>query len=441
MAHAKFSPSSAHRWMGCNGSFALEAELPPDNGPNPYADEGTVAHHIAAECLQLGRDAVHYLGVRGVVHKGHVTLYPSGPTFEGSHAADTDFVDAVQIYLDYVRTWVQKGYQLLVEQKVDYSNAIGVEGQFGTSDAILISADGTHVVVADLKFGRGVKVYAEKNHQALSYGLGTDETFGVLGDFKSATLVIVQPRLDHIDEWECSIEEVRAHGRRMASAAIGCRDAVAQLSMMREGVKGAEEVFNKKLTPGDKQCQWCKAKATCPALRAQVSKAVFDDFQVLDDPALLSTVGEPQVPRPVEKLGAAYNLLPLIEKWLSAVRAEVERRVFAGETVIGADDLPLRLAEGRKGNKSWIDEKKAAGVLVGLLPRDKVYEPEYLKTPAAIGKFLDKKATKAQWTDMVLPLTTQAPGKVKVVLGSDPSPPYTGEAKMDEFADLDDPSL
>jgi hypothetical protein len=37
------------------------------------------------------------------------------------------------------------------------------------------------------------------------YALGALETFGVTGNYTKAKLVIVQPRLDHISEWEVAI--------------------------------------------------------------------------------------------------------------------------------------------------------------------------------------------------------------------------------------------
>ncbi|MFN8993077.1 MAG: DUF2800 domain-containing protein, partial [Pseudomonadota bacterium] len=44
-AHARFSPSAAHRWLRCTGSLALCETVPPRT--SEYADEGTAAHEVA----------------------------------------------------------------------------------------------------------------------------------------------------------------------------------------------------------------------------------------------------------------------------------------------------------------------------------------------------------------------------------------------------------
>ena len=73
-AHARLSPSGAHRWMRCPGSVALEAPF-PDNS-NRYSAEGTLAHDLAAHRVprilepepQRARDA---RGARVGGHDGH----------------------------------------------------------------------------------------------------------------------------------------------------------------------------------------------------------------------------------------------------------------------------------------------------------------------------------------------------------------------------------
>lgn len=445
--HAKFSPSSAHRWMPCPGSIALEGTLPQGRTSSVYADEGTVAHEVGSQCLQNDWDAARFVGLSGQVDAdGKVTFAKVKKGEETSafpHLVDDDFANNVQVYLDYVRGWVALGYTLLVEQRVEFSKAIGVPDQFGTSDTVLVSPDGTHVIVVDLKFGMGEKVYAKQNHQMLSYGVGTDETLGgLVGDFETMTLVVCQPRIDHIDEWPTAddppliIQEVRAHGRAMALAAYAAQNAVVQWGM---GEAGREIVKNQHLHPGEKTCRWCKAAALCPKIRELVSDAVFEDLDALDRAEEVLVAVEPELPEG-ERLGAIYNILPVIERFSTAVRAEVERRVFAGEHIIGVDGLPLRLGEGRKGHRFWTDKDMVEGLLAGFLPPEKFYEPKEIQSPSKIGKVLDKKRTADQWTALKAYIDQPA-GKVKVLLGSDPAPAYVGEAKAEEFADMDDPSL
>jgi len=59
-AHARFSPSSAHRWMACAGSIALEAQCPASS--SRFADEGTAAHELAAMALTANKPAAEFIG-------------------------------------------------------------------------------------------------------------------------------------------------------------------------------------------------------------------------------------------------------------------------------------------------------------------------------------------------------------------------------------------
>ena len=171
--HALLNASGAKRWMSCPGSKKMEHGLPDAN--SSYADDGTRMHTAAAEML-LGQPV--------------------------SVELDDEEHDVVQTYVDWVKLEA-RGHQLLVEQRVDYSDVIGVPDSFGTADAIILAGD--TIKICDLKTGRGVKVDAEENEQLMLYALGALEVFGLVGDFKRAKLVIVQPRLGNISEWEVTI--------------------------------------------------------------------------------------------------------------------------------------------------------------------------------------------------------------------------------------------
>jgi len=470
--HSLFSPSGAHRWMVCHGSMALESDYP--NVGSEYADEGTVAHEVLKRCFLENCDAEVFVGVEATVR----SLTRSGKVLsERTFTVDEEMAAFVQVTLDSVRRRTA-GKTLLVEQRVWFTKTIGTaDPQGGTSDIIMISADGEDVYVEDFKYGMGVKVYASEivgwtdgeevngqreqipilrgNKQMLSYALGVLETYSdLLGNFKRFHLRVHQPRLDWEDEFTVSVEHVIEHGREMGSARLKCavaseihayarkdkiiaaeKDEGKRMEMLAEAVFTAHP---DNLTPGQKQCMFCRAKATCPALRQFVSAQVMDDFEVLDDPNK-TVLATPVVPAG-ERLGAAVGALDMIRDWCNAVEAEAERLVLNGMTVIGSDNLPMKVVEGKRGNRKWKDETMAESLLVGTLPPEKAYVKEIISPAAAeklIGKGLKKAQREARWAPFA-EIITQSPGKPTVALGSDPRPVYTGEAKADEFDNLDE---
>ena len=103
MAHAKLSPSGAHRWMACPGSVGLEAAFPDQS--SAYAAEGTLAHTLASE--HLDGSGLHPSQRIGEVYE------VDGFTF----TVDAAMADYVDNYCRLVREYADGGL-LLVEQRV-----------------------------------------------------------------------------------------------------------------------------------------------------------------------------------------------------------------------------------------------------------------------------------------------------------------------------------
>ena len=401
--HAKLAPSASARWIPCTGSVAATEGL-PEQAPSEYAAEGSVAHEVAAFCLKNGTDAAAQVGN---------VMESDGFEF----TVDDEMAEFVQVYVDKVRT--RKGEQM-IEECLDLQDVYGVDLQFGTGDAITMDVEAKQIIVDDLKFGRGIVVYAENNPQMYSYGAGALVLLDMFGDWETIKVAIHQPRCQHYDEHVITRAELEAW---MLTAQKSALEAMSLIG------KSDEEIAAH-FTAGPTQCQWCPLKGTCPAAAAFVHETIFHDFADLTDKGAFQMPKNPTKLEP-DVLADILERLAMIEKWCEAVAEEGLRRV----TSDGVSVPRHKLVNGKKGSRAFKDKDEAETMLkAARLKVDEMYS-KTLMTPTMLEKTLKKRVK--LWNKL-LPLIVQKDGKPALAHETDKRSALVTEAAFDDVSEPED---
>lgn len=377
--------------MACPGSVALEAPFPDSS--SEFAAEGTLAHELASECLISGADPALLIGKPATVDGFDFTI-------------DQTMVDHVKDYMKLVHEYAEGG-ELLVEKRVGIGHLTGEEGAGGTSDAIIIK--GGEIIIIDLKYGMGVRVDADANPQLMIYALGALNEYDLVGDFDTVTMVIHQPRLNHVSEYSIPVEQLLTFADDVRKSANNVRSPDADL------------------VPGEKQCKFCKAKASCPALRAEMAEVVggaadLSDFADMVPQEITSETSDNYLP-------VALSKVELVEQWCKAVRAEAERRLLAGQPVTG-----YKLVAGRAGNRDWKDTKAVEEMMKKTfrMRDDQVYDFKLISPTKAEKVF---KENPKRWANLQEQIV-RSEGKPSVAPATDKRPEMVVKPVMDDFRDL-----
>lgn len=424
--HSLYSPSSASRYMACPGSVVLSQDIP--DTVNEYAREGTAAHTLAEMILNGSvPNANDMLGEKIIWKEGDDTV---------SWVVTDDMVEYVQEYVDEIHRRVDDWYlypgvsrvHLLVEQRVDFSDLVGVPGQGGTADIITeIHLDDGRLMlsVEDLKYGRGVVVEAEDNKQLMTYAAAAKDNYEMLGyEVVCVFVAIHQIRKNAFSETEYS-------AKQLDDFVVELREAVQSAEAQRNGDKPLE------LNPGEDQCRFCRAKASCKALRQEVASTVFvstplsvEDFDNMDVLEEMPPVRQDVIDDTAfnELLGSWLSKVGIIQQWCDAVQKEAFKRTKNGHKIPG-----YKLVEGRKGNASWVDETEAEKLLKSMrLKKTDIYNMK-LNTPTKMRKILKSEPRRLKRIEDHIHRLDGSPTLVK---DTDKRPALAFKTVSDGFDDL-----
>ena len=390
-SHSNLGASAASRWMDCTASPTLIETMPTGlSSSSIFAEEGSAAHFLAEtmtlQMLKARRKAgIHPLSVDW---KGVLIAKPADLTLEqwndeedyafyggedglllidgGKIAAGVvdpigfahptnqfwvteEMEEACFMYVRTIEAQIEAAVSPDVRVEVCTYPLLDNSSVYGTADCIVTDKVGGQVWVSDFKYGKGVKVTAPHNAQAMFYAAGAlmNEVRGghTWDDSDRVNVVIIQPRIEFndgtsISEWRTTAGEI-----------LTWRDEELQAK-----VDATQDDDQKEYIAGS-YCRWCAAAPLCPLLQSTALKTAQEVFA--DDlPALTYSDAksvELILPNATDDFGlaSAMKIAAVLENWTKKVRELADYRQRNG------GKLPGFKMVRKRTNRRWVDEDAA----------------------------------------------------------------------------------
>lgn len=346
--------------MSCPPSARLEQMFP--DMPSAFAEEGTLAHAMAARHLK------NYIGEDYTEEEATIAVALGKYSDIECMQHASRYAGLVIAGFEEVRETTPDA-KLFVEKELNLD--AWVPDSFGTADAIII-ADSV-MDVYDFKYGAGVKVSARDNVQMMLYALGALSLYELDYGIEEVNMHIVQPRMDNYDVFDMKVPELK-------------RWAETEL---RRGAMNAY-LGRGECNEGD-WCRFCKALGRC---RQNVENA-FIGLEFAD-----------KVVSPEEMARDILPRVPAIKRWVGVVTDEAQRMAERGERL---DGYELRESRPRR---AWADESALSEALANAgIDREEYMHKREMLSPAQ----LEKKIGKKKFAAIAEPFITLVPGKTTLV--------------------------
>ena len=322
--------STAKRVIGCPGSVALCAKMPPKPS-SKYADEGTLLHNVMDLILTTGQTpesfvGMEYEGIKLTEELINEKVYPA--------LAALDAVDP------------NKEMEYATETRVGFGDLL--PGVFGSTD--LLGRIGQRAFILDWKFGSGVPVGAEDNPQLMFYAaaaMRTPEVQWVFDECDEIECIIVQP--PSVKRWVTDKKRIKAFEQELLMAV-----KIAQLP-------------DAPINTGD-HCRWCAAKPTCPKMTGAVDRAVHAQLDILN----------------VAQISSYLKQADMLEQWITDLRALAHQVLEAGKPVPGYKLVAKRAI------RQWGDDDQALVAMLNEgIPEEELTTVKVI-SPAQAEKVLKK---------------------------------------------------
>lgn len=397
--HSPLGGSGGHRWIPCPGSVRMSAGH--SDSESEFAAEGTAAHVLADTCLTLDDDAWEYIGQWVTPQQDFYAADDAKP--DDAWEVDKEMADAVQVFLDSVRTdfpnrnqgnsWVERFFYCpsvhpAMYGRSDFNYLERIYEPTGVVEQGHIEEQPRHRLhVRDYKHGVGIVVAAEENVQLMYYGVGMLEDLQLWDSVDEVVLSICQPRgwMDPLREWTISVEDLK---KWRDEVMIPAMDLAIEVS--RDTSLSGEDLVRLGLLVSGEHCRFCPARfAVCPR-HVSDEKRIKELMELIEEKG-----GAPKATN--EEIGEFLSLFDVMKIRQKAYRETGYIRAETGATVPGwklVNAKKNRVYRNEDGDGKNIDVKQRAKNKFGA--KRAMTTPE-LKSPAQLDLLPGGKAFTAEY--------------------------------------------